>query len=76
MGASTKKKAETKATPQECVDFATARGRPALFLFVPEPLDLVHAVRIRNELKDQQLDEIDVVINSGGGSIHAAYLPK
>lgn len=73
MGASTKKKAETKATPQECIDFATARGRPALFLFVPEPLDLVHAVRVRNELKDQQLDEIDVVINSGGGSIHAAY---
>jgi hypothetical protein len=30
-------------------------------------------VRIRLLLKDQQLAEIDVVINSSGGSIHAAY---
>lgn len=73
MTGSSKKKAEPKGTPQECTDFASARGRPSLFLFVPESLDLIHAVLVRNELKDQQFDEIDVVVNSGGGSIHAAY---
>ncbi len=78
MPAAPKKRGESKgipqeSVPQECVDFATARGRPALFLFVPESLDLVHAVRVRHELKDQQLGEVDLVINSGGGSIHAAY---
>lgn len=73
MASATRKRAEPRKTPRECIDFATARGRPALFLLVPEYLDLIHAVRVRSELKEQQLAQVDIVINSGGGSIHAAY---
>jgi hypothetical protein len=73
MASTSKGKAAPKSMPTECLNFAEARGRPALFLFTREPLDLVHAVRIRLLLKDQQLPEADLVINSSGGSIHAAY---
>ncbi len=73
MVTAAKKKVDPKQIPQEFVDFVNLRGRPAVFLFVQESLDLVHAVRVRNELKDQQFQELDLVINSVGGSIHAAY---
>ncbi len=73
MAGTSRTKTTQKTTPQECMNFATARGRPALFLFVRESLDIIHAVRVRLLRKDQQLTEIDFVINSSGGSIHAAY---
>ena len=64
---------EEKKTPQELQAFVDARGRPGVFLFVRESLDLPHVVRLRNVLAHQSFEEIDLVIHSGGGSIHAAY---
>ena len=53
--------------------FATVRGRPAVFLFLFEPLGLLHVLHLRSVLGDRQFEELDLVIHSGGGSIHAAY---
>ena len=55
------------------MEFATARGRPSAFLFLTESLGLVHVARLRSFLDNQSFEELDLVINSGGGSIHAAY---
>jgi hypothetical protein len=73
MPGPSKAKPAAKGVPPEFVNFATARGRPALFLFLQEALDLIHAARVRFLLKERELEQIDVVINSSGGSIHAAY---
>lgn len=64
---------EEKKPAQELQAFVDARGRPAVFLFIRESLDLPHVVRLRNLLANQMFEELDLVINSGGGSIHAAY---
>ena len=54
--------------------FATRRGRPAVFLFLPrESLSLPHLVRLRTELGDRSFEEVDLVIHSGGGEINVAY---
>ncbi len=53
--------------------FTDARGRPSVFLFLTESLDLQHVARLRAALDNQDFNELDLVINSGGGSIHAAY---
>jgi hypothetical protein len=51
------------------------RGRPAVYLILPsEFLDIQHAVRLRNCLRDKHFPELDVVIHTAGGDIHAAYL--
>jgi hypothetical protein len=62
-----------KKPAAELQAFVNARGRPAVFLFLSESIDLVHVVRLRQLLGVGTFDEIDLVINSGGGSIHAAY---
>lgn len=54
-------------------DFTNARRRPSVFLFLTESLDLQHVVRLRSTLGNQDFEELDLVINSAGGSIHAAY---
>lgn len=54
-------------------DFASARGRPALLLGLVDSLDLEHAVQVQQLLGDTTHDELDLVIHSPGGSIHAAY---
>ncbi len=53
--------------------FATHRGRSALFLCISEFLDKKHVIAVQSALADHHFDEIDVVIHSSGGSIHAAY---
>lgn len=64
---------DEKKLPAELQAFADARGRAAVFLFPAESLDLPHVLRLRNVLGDKRFDELDFVINSFGGSIHAAY---
>ena len=44
-----------------------------MFLFLSESLDLKHVIRLRSALGDQKFEDLDLVIHSGGGSIHAAY---
>lgn len=53
--------------------FVDARGRPAVFLFPQESLGYQHAFTLRTQLGNARFPELDLVINSGGGSIHAAY---
>ena len=64
---------DEKKPPNELRAFADARGRPAVFLFLAESMSLTHVVRLRNVLGNQMFEELDLVVNSGGGSIHAAY---
>ena len=59
--------------PPELVEFATLRGRPVVFLFLQEPLAIRHLGELRAALGDQQFEELDLVIHSGGGDIHVAY---
>ena len=54
-------------------DFTNARRRPSVFLFLTESLELQHVVQLRSTLGNQDFEELDLVINSGGGNIHAAY---
>lgn len=54
--------------------FTDKRDRPSLFLFSSEALCLQHAWEIRSLLNDKSLPELDLVIQSGGGSIHVAYI--
>ena len=53
--------------------FVNARGRPAVFLILRESLEYKHAFALRTQLGSSQFRELDLVINSGGGNIHAAY---
>ena len=59
--------------PAELVDFANARGRPAVFLVLLESLASAHLSELQSALGDQRFDDIDIVIQSGGGNIHTAY---
>lgn len=53
--------------------FVDARGRPAVFLFLRESLEYEHAFALRSQFGSDKFAELDLVINSGGGNIHAAY---
>jgi hypothetical protein len=53
--------------------FVDARGLPALFFFVNEPLESWHVIRVQALMEDHKFDELDLVINSGGGSIDSAF---
>jgi hypothetical protein len=69
-----KKEAEAPAkVAPELQEYVDARGFPAVFLFLAEALDLQHVFQIRSCLSDSHFDELDLVVNSYGGSIHAAY---
>ncbi|MEW5700942.1 MAG: ATP-dependent Clp protease proteolytic subunit [Candidatus Zixiibacteriota bacterium] len=59
--------------PQELRDFAEARGRSAVFLFLPESLELVNVYQLQLLLEDRSFRELDIVIHSGGGDVNAAY---
>ena len=59
--------------PPEIVNFATVRGRPAVFLILLESLAPNHLSDLQSALGDQQFDDVDIVIQSGGGNIHTAY---
>ena len=66
---------EKESAPLEALAaFATLRGRPAVFLILPqESLDLKHLVQLQSALGDQQFEEVDFVVHSGGGNINVAY---
>ena len=53
--------------------FATLRGRPAVFLIQQESLDVQHLLQLQSALGDQQFEEVDFVVHSGGGNINVAY---
>lgn len=57
----------------ECVAFVEARGIPAVFLVLREPLEKEHVFQLRNMLQAKQFEQLDLVIHSVGGDIHAAY---
>ena len=64
---------EKNSSEPELVAFTNARDRPAVFLFLPESLSLRNVVQLREVLGAQEFEELDLVIDSGGGNIHAAY---
>lgn len=63
----------SKKTPKEFQDYVDARKRPGVFLFLAGSLDIVHVLHLREVLGNRKFDELDLVINSAGGNIHAAY---
>lgn len=65
---------ETLPELPDCANvFVNARGRPAVFMFLSQPMFRPHVHQLRSELGDRKFDELDLVIHSGGGDIHAAY---
>jgi hypothetical protein len=55
--------------------FAASRGRPALIYFVASDAIGTPTVReVAECIGDRHFDDLDIVIDSGGGDIHAAYL--
>ncbi len=73
MAAPKKAQPEAKKVAKELQAFADARKRPAVFLFVEESLHLKHVMLLRASLGNRTFEELDLVVNSGGGSIHAVY---
>lgn len=67
------KKNQKVEFPSTLREFTSARGHSSVFLFLEESLNLTHVTRLRSALDNQEFKELDLVINSGGGSIHAAY---
>ena len=59
---------------KEMQNFVDERGRPAVFLILPELIEMSHVLRLRHCLRDKRFSELDVVVHTGGGDIHAAYL--
>lgn len=54
--------------------FANARRRPALIYFLPdEAIGTSNVLEVRDRLGDRRFEELDFVIHSTGGDIHAAY---
>ena len=53
--------------------FTNARGKPSVFLFLAESLTVRHVLQLRSVLGDHTFEELDLVIDSYGGNIHAAY---
>ena len=65
---------EKKETFPELQAFANARKLPAIFIFLlNESIDFVHSISLRELLGDRNFEELDLVINSVGGRINAAY---
>jgi serine dehydrogenase proteinase len=63
-----------QGVPEEEQNFVDARGRPAVFLILPGKIDMPDVIALRNRLRDRYFEELDVVIHTGGGDIHSAYL--
>lgn len=55
--------------------FACARGRPAAVFFLAnyEPIGTANVRELAESIGDHEFDDIDIVIHSTGGDIHAAY---
>ena len=69
-----KKMATNKQTScPECSAFVEARGIPGVFLFLREPLQQRHVFSLREMLQGTDYEQLDLIVHSGGGDIHAAY---
>ncbi len=66
-------KQNEKKTLSELEEFVNIRKRPVVFICTDESLSLAHVVQLRSEIGNKRYDELDMVIQSGGGDIHAAY---
>ena len=64
---------QTKKIAAALDAFTNARGRPSVFLFLAESLNVGHVIQLRSVLGDHAFEELDLVIDSHGGNIHAAY---
>ena len=74
MSETNHEQSKTESAPlTEMQAFATLRGRPAVFLVLYEPLDMTHLLRLRTAFGDRQFEEVDLVIDSGGGDVNVAY---
>ncbi len=70
----------TAAAPAAGIDlalqrFAEARGRPtAVYLLAPnEPIGLPNVWEVASCMGDREFEKLDLLIQSSGGDIHAAY---
>jgi hypothetical protein len=56
--------------------FVAARGRPAVAFFIDRnnrPISTHSVLTLHDQLRDREFEELDLIIHSGGGSVHAAY---
>ena len=56
--------------------FTQLRGRPSVFFLLGDSLSTIHLERLQKELEGEYFDgveEIDLVVHSGGGDIDVAY---
>jgi hypothetical protein len=60
--------------PEVLQNFVDTRGTPAVFLVLPGQIDMRDVMELRDRLRDKDFKELDVVIHTGGGDIHSAYL--
>ena len=59
--------------PNECGTFVKVRKLPAVILALTESLGMKHVITMRQLLNGKAFEELDLVIQSGGGDIHSAY---
>lgn len=59
--------------PPELIEFASVRGRPAVFVILDEVIARPHLSTLQEEIGGRRFDELDFVIHSHGGDIHRAY---
>jgi hypothetical protein len=64
---------DTAQRQRDFAQFTVARGRPALFLILQQPLNADHLLLVRAALADRHFPELDLVVHCHGGSIHTAY---
>ena len=57
----------------ELVEFASARGHPAVLVILDEAIARPHLLTLREELGSRRFEELDFVIHSRGGNIDIAY---
>ena len=57
----------------ELIEFASVRGRPAVFVILDEVIARPHLSTLQEEIGGRRFDELDFVIHSHGGDIHRAY---
>jgi hypothetical protein len=66
-------KSKQDKIPSEAQEFVDTRKKPAVFLFLANSMNLGHVVILRDILRNKSFDELDVIINSAGGDIHACF---
>ena len=62
-----------KTNSGELQTFVNAREHSAVFIAVSGSLSLSHVVQLQKEIQGSKYEELDMVVQCGGGDIHAAY---